>query len=171
MTETEDYDKSADPTAHASSHESGGSDEIDVSGLVHKSTFSVYLGSDQAIANNDTTKVEYDTELFDRNNDFSLSTFRFTSPADGKYLFSVQALLINLDADKYLRLTITKNGSAQGLHHVYVPISGNPIVLSSHIIDLDEDDYIEIKVIHLHGSSRNLQAGLYRNYFVGTRLY
>jgi hypothetical protein len=33
MSETEDYDKSATPTAHASSHENAGSDEIGVDGL------------------------------------------------------------------------------------------------------------------------------------------
>jgi hypothetical protein len=33
MGETEDYDKSATPTAHASTHEDGGSDEISVEGL------------------------------------------------------------------------------------------------------------------------------------------
>lgn len=33
MTETEDYDKSATPTAHKTSHQDGGSDEISVAGL------------------------------------------------------------------------------------------------------------------------------------------
>lgn len=34
MTETEDYDKTATPTAHASTHENGGTDEISVDGLL-----------------------------------------------------------------------------------------------------------------------------------------
>jgi len=33
VTETEDYDKSATPTAHAESHEDGGADEMDITGL------------------------------------------------------------------------------------------------------------------------------------------
>lgn len=33
MSETEDYDKSATPTAHKTSHQDGGSDEISLTGL------------------------------------------------------------------------------------------------------------------------------------------
>ena len=39
MTETKDYDKSADPKNHATNHEDGGSDEIDLTDLPGKTLF------------------------------------------------------------------------------------------------------------------------------------
>lgn len=48
MSETEDYDKSATPTAHKISHQLGGSDEVNISGLAggHWSLFEVDINGD-----------------------------------------------------------------------------------------------------------------------------
>ena len=171
MTETEDYDKSAIPIAHHASHEDAGSDEMDVSGLVHKSTCCVYLSVNQPINDLSYTLIGYDTKLFDRNNDFSLVTHRFTAPADGKYYLCAQAIITDLPADKILRILGKINGSTFIIAENYPPITANVSVGCSKIIDMSENDYFDLYVYHNHDPSRLLFSGFYRNFICVTRLY
>jgi len=77
MTETADYDKKAIPLAHTASHKSGGTDELDISGLVSKAHKASHQagGADQISASGLVGRIN----LVDRGDptpwDFTLSDF------------------------------------------------------------------------------------------------
>jgi len=77
MTETADYDKKAIPLAHTASHKSGGTDELDISGLVSKAHKASHQagGADQISASGLIGRIN----LVDRGDptpwDFTLSDF------------------------------------------------------------------------------------------------
>lgn len=171
MTETEDYDKSATPTAHASTHESGGSDELDVSGLVHKSTFLGVLSGNQTIQDNTQTVIEIDTEIVDRNNDFNTSNHRFTAPEAGKYLVIGQATMNQLGANKWQYLHIRVNGVAVAFGLTAMSVVVYMSFAQGTILDLAANDYVTLEIIHNHGAARDIIAASRQTYFMVTRLY
>ena len=171
MTETEDYDKSAIPIAHHASHEDGGADEINVSGLVHKSTCSIYLATNQSIDDLSYDTIEYDTLIFDRNNDFSLVTHRFTAPSDGKYLIVCQSRIAFLPADKVFRIYPQKNDAYFSVAANYPPIPSNVVITTSKIIDMSEHDYISVKAYHDYSPSRDILSGITNTFISVTSLY
>lgn len=76
---------------------------LDADGHVTKPAqpaFSVYLSANQTIPSSTTTVVEFDTELFDQNDDFSTANneHRFVAPVDGKYLFTGTIEFNNIDS-------------------------------------------------------------------------
>ena len=57
---------------------------VTVSGLNNTPAFFVYLGSNQTISSNTYTKITFDTEVVDTNNNFASN--RFTPTTSGKYI-------------------------------------------------------------------------------------
>ena len=99
--------------------------------------FSAYLSTGQSITQNTNTKVLFDTELFDTNNNFASS--RFTPTVAGYY--QVNLMIVGQTATSFIQTAIFKNGSI----YKYVGLSAtSPYVLVSGLVYLNgSTDYIE----------------------------
>jgi hypothetical protein len=71
--------------------------------------FSARKDGTQAINQSTVTKITYDIEVFDTNNNFASSTF--TPTVAGYYQVNLTGSVETTSADRYLQLDIKKNGS------------------------------------------------------------
>ena len=130
--------------------------------------FSAYKSADQSVSNNTTTKITFDTENFDSNNNFASS--RFTPTVAGYYVFTNVLFIGNYanTGTNELEPTLYKNGSGAGSgfigygqnvllniagsigHNVYLNSTFGPVYANG------STDYFEIYFTHNTGSSRNV---------------
>ena len=87
---------------------------IDATGAVTKPAQPAFLVNATTLSSfsaSTNSKVDFDTERFDVNSDFNVSTQTFTAPVTGKYHLDSQVLLVNWDssADYYYLQIITSN--------------------------------------------------------------
>lgn len=158
MTETEDYDKSADPTAHASSHESGGSDEINVLPLIHPSDCLACLSTNQLIPTASATLLEFDTLLWDRNNDFNTTLHRFTAPSAGKYQILLIVYGSSIDDNVFFRSYLFKNSVNTVVIYNFGQAGESMSIILNSVLDLDASDYLEFKVNQYSVLSKNISS-------------
>ena len=102
--------------------------------------------------------IQYNSELFDIGSNFDTSTYTFTAPVTGKYDFSVQILLDNVDtaAGYYgVRLEASNHAYWDYLHSVkysedpaYFPIS------FTRVMDMDENDTAYVRIYQYQGSAQ-----------------
>jgi hypothetical protein len=122
---------------------------IDYSLISNRPAFEAHLSANQTLTDATTTKIEFDTEVFDTDDCYDNSTnYRFTPNVAGKYLITVQP---NFDSNAASNLANTlvaiyKNGS------VYKQINfapndnflGTGFISLSAIIDMNgSSDYVE----------------------------
>jgi len=104
----------------------------------------------QAIDSDTTTKVEFNTEVFDTDNAYDATTnYRFTVPSgeDGKYFFNAKVSASGGDANlNRASIKIYKNGSL--FTNIFNGFETNPIRMFSPtitaVMDLSATDYIEV---------------------------
>jgi len=74
--------------------------------------FSAYLGTTQSVSSNTNTKIQFNTEEFDTNNNFDNSTnYRFTPTVAGYYQFNWQLSCRNATNITRIYAILYKNGS------------------------------------------------------------
>lgn len=113
---------------------------------VTKIGFSAYRSVDSAsIPASTFTKVTMDSEEYDLNNDFDLTTSTFTAPVDGIYFFTSQIEV--QPADKRYLLTLYRNGSEykRGTDLDATVAQGQVV---SCVTKLVATDYIELYMWH-----------------------
>jgi len=114
----------------------------------------VYLGSDQLnIPDAVTTLVNLDTEEYDTNNDFNVTTHRYVAPISGYYLVvgSVTWLAASVVANKRFGTYILKNGEyyrSLNAHSAMIAAIG---VNVTDICHLTAADYLELYAYHACG--------------------
>ena len=128
--------------------------------------FKVELASNQSISDGTTTKIAWDSEIYDTDNAFASNKFTVPSGEGGKYHFSGIIIMRNIDDNEQVSVRIHVNGSdtLAGLNvyrmngygtgsntFITVPISVD--------INLSASDYVEVFVYHNEGSSQNVDAG------------
>jgi len=68
-------------------------DDIDANSLtggVKNQGCRVFLSSDQSIAREATAKIQFDSQVYDSDNNFDISTHNWTCPQDGLYIVNAQ---------------------------------------------------------------------------------
>ena len=147
---------------------SDGSGSLTLNNAALKNTpaFKVELASDQSISDGTTTKIAWDSEIYDTDNAFASNKFTVPSGEGGKYHFSGIIIMRNIDDNEQVSVRIHVNGSdtLAGLNvyrmngygtgsntFITVPISVD--------INLSASDYVEVFVYHNEGSSQNIDAG------------
>ena len=129
---------------------SNGSGKVTTS-KINTPAFEVNLSSNQtSVADNTLTKVVFDSEVFDTDNAYDTSTYRFTPLSAGKYF--VYAYIVggagggNGD-HKDMQVAIYKNGSSvKSIHNLTNTGYENEIDVTIHnTIDMNgSTDYLEI---------------------------
>jgi hypothetical protein len=105
--------------------------------------FSAYLANNQSISENIFTKVLFDTEEFDTNNNFASS--RFTPTVAGYYQVN-------------LMIYISAAGSAQGNGAIYK----NGVVTKAQFLQVSVNQILSIPaLVYLNGSSDYIEAYAY----------
>ncbi len=115
--------------------------------------------TNQSIANTTETKIQFNTELFDTQNEFDSTTnYRFTAKNDGIYIISTSAYIVMSSASKYAEIAIYKNGAKElrTIAHTASTVSIVPNLTTT--MQLNANDYIEITVYHNAGSTINLDG-------------
>jgi len=75
--------------------------KIDANGHVNKPlqpAFRVSNGTQNDVAINSNVTILFSSEIYDKNSDFNTSTYTFTAPVAGRYLFAVTIVALNVDS-------------------------------------------------------------------------
>ena len=132
--------------------------------------FLAKMGSTQTISTSSTTKLQYDTEVFDTDGKYdNSSNYRFTPTVAGKYQVGMQVRFVGAGLQN-VKLFFYKNGS----QHKRTEFSqantsqNQSFAVFTTIIELDADDYIEA-YINASGST-SVYGNNDDNYFLAYKL-
>jgi hypothetical protein len=138
---------------------------LDMKHMMLSPVFAVEKSAAQTIANNTTTKVTFDTEIYDPDNTFGSD--KFTPAVAGYYLLSAQVGISNMDDAKYNQVLLYKNGSSLNSKPMTIIVGSNTQDLYSRFtypIVSDADDYFEVYVRHDNGNDRSLTYNQQTNF-------
>ena len=128
--------------------------------------FSAYVNNAQSIPSTSWTVVAYNTELFDTNNNYNSSTYRFTPTVAGYYQInatlspSSSTITSNNNA-----MSIWKNGTEFIRGAGFAVSSGNLYMQVSGIVSFNgTTDYIEILMFQTSAGTLTTQTGTFCNF-------
>ena len=129
--------------------------------------FLAYISANQTIGNNTTTKINYDTELFDTDDAYDNSTnYRFTVPTGkgGKY-----CVFLNTKKDNWTSTRFYHQINLNGAITFFADAGDSDYasVGSTIILNLSEGDYIEGHMYQSSGASRAIKGGSNKTTFFG----
>jgi len=131
--------------------------------------FKVGRNTTQSIPSGSWTKVLWETENFDSNDDFDMVNGKFTPRIPGKYLLTAQVRFENVGDSSSTYMAIRKNNG--GIVNDYKNGTGNYRTNRvSVVIDADGDDYFEVFVYQNSGSNKNINASPVWSLFSGSRI-
>ena len=135
--------------------------------------FMANLGSGQSIANDTTTKVNMDTEIYDTDSKYDTSNYRFTPGVAGKYLVFAQVMYTAYAADGTAAgLLVKKNGSTVQESYERSAYGSNfdfYIHIATSVI-LDDDDYIELFTRQGSGGGKTVYQGSLYSFWGASKL-
>ncbi|GIW60583.1 MAG: hypothetical protein KatS3mg087_1649 [Patescibacteria group bacterium] len=128
--------------------------------LPKQSVIRVHLGTSQSIPHDSNTKIQFDSEDIDLQNEFDNTTnYRFTATKAGIYRVS---LTVRYSAyDNYMYAILYKNGSeySKSMSAVGGAISFAASAVLNDIIQLNANDYLEFYTYHQGlGDPKSLEA-------------
>ncbi len=119
-------------------------------------SFKVYLGTLQNIADNTVTKIQFDTEVFDKEGWFdNVTNFRYTPLVAGQYQFGVTTAFVGDAAIDLVHARIHKNASVHAINQENSDIGGALVVSESVTTMADMNgttDFIESAYYYTHES-------------------
>ena len=143
-------------------------------GLTNAPAFEVYLSAAQSVSSGVTTKITFDTEVFDTNSAFASN--KFTVPADegGKYLFILWCHVANTATDAASQnLFLYKNGASvwQANCHFAANTIKRLLMAITWIDDASATDYFE-GYASVSGTSPSVLGGTgsFGSFFGGYKL-
>ncbi|MCK4423656.1 MAG: hypothetical protein KAV18_06255 [Candidatus Omnitrophica bacterium] len=128
---------------------------------VKQSAIRVYRlsGTDQTIPTATVTKIEFNGETYDVQNEFDpVTNHRFTAKTAGKYLISASCIWETPGDGTRLTSQIFKNGAITAETEFSPGADAYPNLSISDIINLSVNDYIEIFVYQPSGSGQDIKA-------------
>ena len=144
-------DNAPNPTSWPSFHANlGGSDQTNITGL---------------------DQVEFDTEIFDTNSDFDITTFRFTPTVAGKYLLYVQVHWSSVTTNDDLNLQLQKNGAA--IADDITADAPGAVYKQSVLIIVDANgttDYFEVYAQNTDRNTSSISGSASTSFFSGSRI-
>jgi hypothetical protein len=145
---------------------------LDIKHIQNTPAFHVEKSGAQSIANATTTKLTFDTELYD--SDGTFGSDKFTPGVAGKYMLVLNVMMVNAGDGKYNQVYIYKNGSEFNSAPMHLTGNGSDATQDvfagfAYTVIADDDDYFECYIRHNHGSNLNTGTGQ-RCYFLGYRI-
>ena len=139
--------------------------------------FAAKMSGTQQLANDTTTKIAYDTEVYDTDSAYDHSSnYRFTVPSNkgGKYFIGASVRSGNMADTKKINMYLHVNGSEVAEHFAQV-VSSNTneqyTVGVFKVLNLSASDYVEVFVLHQNGAAVNSSSSSsIGSFFYGYRL-
>mgnify|MGYP003108884649 FL=1 len=139
--------------------------------------FAAKMSGTQQLANDTTTKIAYDTEVYDTDSAYDHSSnYRFTVPSNkgGKYFIGASVRSGNMADTKKINMYLHVNGSEVAEHFAQV-VSSNTneqyTVGVFKVLNLSASDYVEVFVLHQNGAAVNFSSSSsIGSFFYGYRL-
>jgi len=133
--------------------------------LSSKSKARIYRSTAQSIPDSTETKIQFNVENYDINNEFdNVTNYRFTAKTNGYYLIVIQSGIQNATADKIVLVYIYKNGVSYTANQVTTNAISVPRIFLVDVIPLNIGDYIEGYIYHNFGSNQNSSTGSTSNF-------
>jgi len=139
--------------------------------------FAAKMSASQQLSNDTSTKIAYDTEVFDTDGAYDHSSnYRFTVPSGkaGKYFIGASIRSGNMADTKKINLFLFINGSEITEHFAQVVSSNTSeqyTVGVFKVLNLSASDYVEVFVLHQNGAAVNFSdSNSVGSYFYGYRL-
>lgn len=133
--------------------------------------FSVYLSTNQTVANGVYAKVALNTEEFDTSNAFDSTTnYRFQPTVAGYYLLTAHIGGAASTAGTLLVPAIYKNGALYKVGHSYIPPSGSSSMNASitGLVYLNgSTDYVELWANNSGSGTNTISGGATTTWFQG----
>jgi len=135
--------------------------------------FRLRLSANQSIPSSTYTKLALDLEVWDTDNAWDTTNYRFTTPtgAAGKYQFSYKVFYDDLDDGEFGAVRFSKNGTelAETYNQTFSPKStGNMFLSGTESVSLIAGDYLELFVYHDESSAINIRESV--SFFEGIRV-
>lgn len=154
---------------------SNGSGTVTINNTALKSTpaFHAEKSAVQSISNATTTKLTFDTEIYDTDSTYD-GTSKFTPGVAGKYVLFLQVQLTNAANNAYIQTYLYKNNAE--LNSIPMQLTSNGAGTTQDVysgwfytVDANSTDYYECYVRHNSGGSLNT-ATKQKCFFAGYKL-
>lgn len=145
--------------------------KIDFSSFTSGHFYAYNNNTNHAVANGAFTQVQFNTELYDINNWFDVSTFRFTPQKAGTYFLGSFAGVQSAVDTATLHVAIRKNGLNQGWTRIKQSGSGESGGYAATPLTANgTTDYFDV-AIFTSGGATTIAGSVQNCYFFGFRLY
>jgi hypothetical protein len=148
-------------------------DDADINGgFLNRSTFKVRkVSSEQTITTGVETKVTFDTEDLDTNQDFDLTNDKYEPSYSGKFLLHASVEFKDPADGTSLSVRIEKNGSTKAHTSIQAAGTGKQILNVTAIVDANgTSHYFEVFVSHDKGSDLNIDNNSHTTMFSGFKI-
>ena len=139
----------------------GGSTTI--AGGTNSPAFSAYKGSNGTLASATAVFIGFDTELFDPDGTYDISTYRFTPAVAGYYYLSATVSVAGLNSQATTELSLYKNGSTELKRYLDVAVNSSSTrsksISISGVFYLSATDYVSTRIYTDLGSSTTIKGG------------
>jgi hypothetical protein len=134
-------------------------------------SFKGYITANASLTKGVWNTIPYNGEEYDTQSNFSTSTYRFTAPVAGKYLFIVNFNAYSLDDTSTLRVALYINSSATkfiyGFANLPTGNTGDTNISGSDILNLAAGNTVEVRVITDGSGTFNMSQDTTYNSFSG----
>jgi len=135
-------------------------------------SFKAYIsGSNPSLTKGVTSTIPYNNEQYDVQGNFNTSTYKFTAPVAGKYLFTVNINFYGVDDTAYIlfRLVINSSSVRNLFTMANMPTgnTGDTNLSGSDILNLAAADTVEVRIYTDGSGSFSMSGGLDYNTFSG----
>ena len=155
---------------------SNGSGSITTNNIGGQNTpsFHVTQSASQNFASGATTKITYDTELYDVGGGFNTSNNNFTVPSGeaGKYFFYIQTQGIFTDnSTQFANISIYVNDTqTKFTRHNREGVGTDTAFFHTSVVDLSAGDVVDARLYNGYGSTRGNDNDARVTYFLGYKL-
>lgn len=126
--------------------------------------FKAYAAASTSLVGGDT-KVNFNTKVYDPNNNYDTSTSRYTVTVAGTYTFKASVSISATGSIHNAQIRV--NGTLVSIGEERVSNSGTVHYLVADDIPLAAGDYVEIFAYNSGGSVNTNVSGTFRTYFSG----
>jgi hypothetical protein len=134
-------------------------------------SFKAYLTSNPTLTKGSWQLVPYGGTQYDIQGNFSTSTYKFTAPVAGKYLFTVNLDVYGLDDTAQFTVAIVVNSATY--YYIYnfanLPTgnTGDTSISGSNILNLSASNTVDVRVLTDGSGSFYMSGGANYNTFTG----
>ncbi|GAF79862.1 unnamed protein product [marine sediment metagenome] len=130
---------------------------VGIQTLAKQSGCKAYRETDyQSVPSGAWTDIDWTHEAYDYQNEYNLSTDRFTATEAGLYLLCLQAKFQSMGDGNNIAIRLKKNGTTAIEASAIAGAAGDQVANALTVVYLAANDYLEPQVYHNYGSARNL---------------